>query len=351
LNNKIIEYNKAIEFISSIVKYSKTRVQQASWNSKELKDDLSQNVMDFCPTKEIKEWLEHVEDEISPFLRNDILLLQAKTFPLLDDCYKLIIDNDLQDYHELMDTLRAIDSTKLIEMMYNDFEMDLPFTSDDKILKSGITELYDVETASYFVQAKKHPDEFKKHVIDVFEEFYNLYYEPYEDTVYAFMKEKTKELNELYKNNFVEFINTVGVGDYSEFIVKDKKFRTFVSYYIDFGMFNFYNNDTFVMFCGYSTERLYSNKTIQTIVIELFKALSDERRIEIIKTANKRSLYNKELSDYFNLTPATLSYHINLLLDLEILNFEPSINNRYYYRTNPDNLKKLFGLALGYLLE
>ena len=51
--------------------------------------------------------------------------------------------------------------------------------------------------------------------------------------------------------------------------------------------------------------------------------------------ASKRPWYNKELADYFNLTPATLSYHLNLLLDLEILNFEPSIiNNRYYYTRN-----------------
>nr|WP_246566016.1 ArsR family transcriptional regulator [Tissierella simiarum] len=90
---------------------------------------------------------------------------------------------------------------------------------------------------------------------------------------------------------------------------------------------------------------------IQNRYKALFKALSDDKRIEIIKITSKRPWYNKELADYFNLTTATLSYHLNLLLDLGILNFEPSINNRYYYTTNKENLKKLFDIALKDLLE
>lgn len=84
----------------------------------------------------------------------------------------------------------------------------------------------------------------------------------------------------------------------------------------------------------------------------LFKALSDDKRIEILKITAKRPWYNKELASYFNLTTATLSYHLNLLLDIGVLNFEPSIvNNRYYYTANKQRLKQIFDIALQDLVE
>lgn len=349
--NYKIEYNKAVEFISAVSKFARSREQQTNWKKRESTENLSGNLLNFAPTKEVKEWLENVNSDISPFLRNDIILLAIKTFSLMDSCYKLIIDNNLKEYHELMAMLKTMDGSKLIELMYKEYALDLPLTAQDKKIEDKLIESYSEEVASYFIQAKKHPEEYKNHAIEVFETFYDLYYKSSEDKVYSFMEEKCEKLNEMVGNNFLTFINTVGVGDYSDVIGEGKKFRIFVSYYIDVGMINFYNRDTFVMFCGHSSEQWYNNITMQEKAKNLFKALSDDKRLEIIKVTSKRPWYNKELADYLNLSPATLSYHINILLSLEILNFEPSIDNKYYYTTNVNNLKNIFENALRGIIE
>jgi len=71
----------------------------------------------------------------------------------------------------------------------------------------------------------------------------------------------------------------------------------------------------------------------------------------LINLTSVRPYYNKELADHFGLTTATLSYHINLLLDIGILNFEPRPNNRFYYTTNKETLRTIFNMSLEMLLE
>ena len=97
---------------------------------------------------------------------------------------------------------------------------------------------------------------------------------------------------------------------------------------------------------GFYMEERFNQQMMQNKYKTLFKALSDEKRLEIIRLTSKRPWYNKELADYFDLTTATLSYHLNLLLDMGILNFEPSDYNRYYYTTNKETLKSFFEYAL-----
>ncbi|MVO76299.1 metalloregulator ArsR/SmtB family transcription factor, partial [Paeniclostridium sordellii] len=48
----------------------------------------------------------------------------------------------------------------------------------------------------------------------------------------------------------------------------------------------------------------------------IFKALADKRRLEILKTLNKRgSMCVCKLVDEFELSQSKLSYHLKLLLD------------------------------------
>ena len=60
-----IEYNKAIEFINSMFKYTADKSQKINWTNKIVQDNLPKDVLDFAPSKEVKEWLKYVEDNIS----------------------------------------------------------------------------------------------------------------------------------------------------------------------------------------------------------------------------------------------------------------------------------------------
>lgn len=349
--NYKIEYNKAIEFVEAMFKYAINRYYEVNWRRNIIEENLPKNILDFAPSKKVKEWLKFIDDNISPIFRNDLIFISTITIDMMDVAIEIILEEDLKEPLILIEYLKSLEANELIRLIFNRFDIDLPFNSDDVLIKNALMNRYDEERALNFILIKNHPEEYKNKVIEVYETFYRLYYEPFEEKVYKFMEEKCRKHNELFQKDPIDFLNTIGLADYTEFITKEKKLRMIESFYIDLGLFHYYVDDTFVILFGHSIEHKFNYKLNQEQCINLFKALSDETRLEIIKITSKRPWYNRELADYFNLSTATLSYHLNLLLNLGILNFEPSIKNRYYYTTNKKNLKKLFDLAYKTIVE
>ena len=349
--NYKIEYNKAIEFVEAMFKYAINRYYEVNWRRNIIEENLPKNILDFAPSKKVKEWLKYIDDNISPIFRNDLIFISTITIDMIDVAIEIILEEDLKEPLILIEYLKSLEASELIRLIFNRFDIDLPFNSDDVLIKNALMNRYDEERALNFILIKNHPEEYKNKVIEVYETFYRLYYEPFEEKVYKFMEEKCRKHNELFQKDPIDFLNTIGLADYTEFITKEKKLRMIESFYIDLGLFHYYVDDTFVILFGHSIEHKFNHKLNQEQCINLFKALSDETRLEIIRITSKRPWYNRELADYFNLSTATLSYHLNLLLNLGILNFEPSIKNRYYYTTNKKNLKKLFDLAYKTIVE
>lgn len=346
-----IEYNKAIEFVESMFKYTINRYHRINWGRNIVQENLTNDILDFAPSKKVKDWLKYVDDNISPIFRNDLIFVANTTIDMVDASIEIILEKDFKEPLMLIEYIKSIEANELVRLMYNRFDIELPFDSDDVLIKNALMDTYDEEKALIFMQIKNHPEEYKKKVIEVYETFYRLYYQPFEEKVYEFMKEKRDKHNELFQKDPIEFLNTIGLADYTEFITNEKKLRMIESFYIDLGLFHYYVDDTFIILFGHSIEHKFNHKLNHEQCKNLFKALSDETRLEIIRMTSKRPWYNRELANYFNLSTATLSYHLNLLLNLGILNFEPSIKNRYYYTTNKKNLKELFDIAYKIIVE
>lgn len=346
-----IEYNKAIEFVESMFKYTINRYHRINWGRNIVQENLTNDILDFAPSKKVKDWLKYVDDNISPIFRNDLIFVANTTIDMVDASIEIILEKDFKEPLMLIEYIKSIEANELVRLMYNRFDIELPFDSDDVLIKNALMDTYDEEKALIFMQIKNHPEEYKKKVIEVYETFYRLYYQPFEEKVYEFMEEKRDKHNELFQKDPIEFLNTIGLADYTEFITNEKKLRMIESFYIDLGLFHYYVDDTFIILFGHSIEHKFNHKLNHEQCKNLFKALSDETRLEIIRMTSKRPWYNRELANYFNLSTATLSYHLNLLLNLGILNFEPSIKNRYYYTTNKKNLKNLFDIAYKIIVE
>ncbi|SCX83022.1 ArsR family transcriptional regulator [Alkaliphilus peptidifermentans] len=344
-----IKYNKAIEFISAILKYTRSKSHEVNWNIDDIVYDPANSYLDLVPSKEVKDWLKYVDENIPPFLRNDILFLVNKLFGVMDVCFNLVMDKNLSEPMEIIEEIEKIDSSKLVEMtlhFYHYYHLDDKLEDNDIVLKNAIAKENSEEIDSCFIQIKKYPNEYKKHFIESFTSFYNLFFLPFEEQTYSYMEKMLMSHIELSEKDPINFINTIGFGDYSKVLSEYDEIKLFVSYYLDHGLFYFAQGKSFPLLYGKTIEHRFNKIKMQDTYKALFKALSDDKRIEIIKITSKRPWYNKELADYFNLTTATLSYHLNLLLDLGLLHFEPSINNRYYYTTNKENLKKIFDMAL-----
>lgn len=346
-----IEYNNAVEFVCSILKYTNNITRQVHWNTPDLEKDVAKDIMDFSPNEKVKEWLKYVDDNISPFLRNDIMFVASETYRLPDICFHLILMQDIKEPLELIEAIKSLDLSIMIKIAYKFYDLKAPLDNEE-ILRASLIENYSNEISTSFLHFKNHTQEYKDRMIEVLLSFYKGFYQYLEETVYNYMKQRLVFYNDLFEKDPIYFINTVGIGDYSKAIEMHNHIILYMSFFIDMGILYFTFEDTLVMYCGQTIEHKFESRKKHDSYKALFKALSDDKRLEILKLTSIRPWYNKELADHFKLTTATLSYHLNLLLDFEILNFEPSIiNNRYYYTTNKENLKKLFDAALEDLLE
>ncbi len=347
-----IKYNHALEFICSMIKYCKQKNLYTNWHKDDLKEDPSKGILDFNPSIKNKEWLNYIDNNISPYFRNDFLFVNTEILGFLDVCCLKIVEEQLSSPKDIIEYIKDIDENLLIESLFSYYDVDIPFNSEDDELFEELAKSNNENIARNFMHVKQDPLEYKTRVIDSLENFYNLFYAPFEDEVYKSMEEHLLIHNEMFNEDPIKFVNLIGSGDYSSRVKEVEDISLYVSYYIDYGMF-YYNVDGKIIMCYGKTikDRFNSAKEIETYKT-LFKALSDERRLEILKMTSQRPWYNKELANYFNLTTATLSYHLNLLLNIGVLDFEPSIiNNRYYYTTNKQRLKEIFDTALKDLLE
>ncbi|NLW16169.1 MAG: winged helix-turn-helix transcriptional regulator [Firmicutes bacterium] len=78
----------------------------------------------------------------------------------------------------------------------------------------------------------------------------------------------------------------------------------------------------------------------QDIVLGQLKAISDPTRFEILRLLAERSRYTKELAEQLDLTSSTLSHHMALLMEEDLVDFRLK-GRRSYYSVRATELMKL----------
>lgn len=71
-----------------------------------------------------------------------------------------------------------------------------------------------------------------------------------------------------------------------------------------------------------------------------FKALSDPIRREILMLLKKGRLSAGEIAGHFDMTAATISYHLNILKKAELI-FESKYKNYIYYELNTSVVEEM----------
>ena len=77
---------------------------------------------------------------------------------------------------------------------------------------------------------------------------------------------------------------------------------------------------------------------------QFFKVLSEEKRVEIIKSLALKPAIGSDLAKQIGLTNATASYHLTMLLGIGLVEYE-RIGQRLHYILNKEMLKDLFDKA------
>ena len=88
--------------------------------------------------------------------------------------------------------------------------------------------------------------------------------------------------------------------------------------------------------CG-KNRRLFSARTVSRAAIRL-KAISDKRRLDILKLVKAEPLCGQDLSERIGLSPATISHHMSSLVSAGFINVDKQ-NPRVSYSINKEFIK------------
>ncbi len=104
-----------------------------------------------------------------------------------------------------------------------------------------------------------------------------------------------------------------------------------------------YLNDTKIVLLGllFNTQFTTTGLNLSVEYIpNVFGALSDELRINILLLLKSKSCYGQEIANHFNVPKAKISYHMSLLLEAQLVKIRKS-NNKIYYDINTEEFEKI----------
>lgn len=88
-------------------------------------------------------------------------------------------------------------------------------------------------------------------------------------------------------------------------------------------------------YCGVYWDKITNHHTSDQMdsesLAEVFKAIADKSRLEILSLLREKPVYNLELSQSLSLSPATVSHHMNTLIVRNMVSLEKKGGCTYYY--------------------
>lgn len=334
-----IKKNRPLEMVAAFFRYILNEEYQTQ--SKRFNYTLSE---------ETTQWVKEINQQISPFLRNDLKLIQQMK-GIIDVIINVIFSSQLETVNELLVAIDQISSTQFLQYYLEGFEQtwngEEPLDFDH--FKQILEEHHSTEETQFIIQSLQYPSELKEKLSASLKAFYQRFYQPIEEEVIQKLDEKIHYHQELFHQNPELFCKTIFLIEIEELnrMKSNSQLSVFASYFNELSV-GIYNTSPSEIIFTYSInlEQRYNQEIMAEKQKMFFKILSDEKRVEILKLLAQREWYSNELAKHFNLTTATMSYHISMLVDLGLIFVTRGDQNRFYYRLKKDRLRELFLNAL-----
>lgn len=196
------------------------------------------------------------------------------------------------------------------------------------------------------LECLKNPGETKQRYCLMLKSFYKNAFQLYENKIMQRLEIGKARYEKSFNENAEEFFNCYFKSDV-------------VNCYIHVSLFKHtgwltYNceeetNDKNWIVLGIFSYKVLGNAARKERVNKFFKLLSDKKRVRIIELIANRRCYGHEIAEYLKITPATVSYHIGFLIELDIVSFQRD-DGRLYYSLDKNKMEQLFNEAKEYLL-
>lgn len=305
--------------------------------------------------KELKKMNMEPSKEVSAILDTLSTSVSVKLFEDLKNIFKkYYLDSLVVNYavkypdavpKELIAKLAAIGADGFYDAYVK--EAIKPLGVDEASIKSRIDEVLDNNTTQFIMnynQLKKFKVESKnvfQNFIDTLTAFAEIYLsveprieEIYQREIKSFHEDMRDE--EAFRNSFL-MIQFEGATEMLRTI--DVSVTIIPEYYLMYIASEDRSKLTLVVGFGM---RKYAIEQEATLAQEVFKAFGDPTKLLMIQLAAKEPYCAKDFSDRLELSKATISHHISILISLKLFTLNLQEGKKMYYSTNKELIKRLF---------
>lgn len=305
---------------------------------------------------ELVEWCDKYEKKLSPFLLNDISLIVEKSIFTSIFLFSLFSSNlqEIENVDGLLLRLKELKPEEFLEILKMDFMdgKEQKITIEllkDIFINKGLHPGYDPsEEAELLYTLLQDVDSFLQRLYQVYCDFYNLVYKPGHTSILGLEQQKLEWHQNRLDIDSVNYLRQVGLSNFVNSLKEDEEPTLYFSFFSDTMTSTFWKKKIAVI--GAGTDQRILNRSARDKSDEFFSCFGDPKRLEILRLTAKRPWYSSELAKHFGIRPATLSYHINILVDAELLNFVNGKSRRFYYTLNRKILKEYLGFVAQDLL-
>lgn len=298
---------------------------------------------------EIQKWVESARNLIPENINKEIkLFFDYETFYgmcLIPE----FIDHDNITIEDAIDSIEKCSPLKILEIFmstgYNlDGEENIEdlvreLAEDNKKAAEYINNKLSISSECKWelLQFFMDPDNMKKELIELLRWYY--------ENIYKYILETAEKATKKYEKYFVKQVSIYG-KDYLKVLnpasfKSDNKTVISFSYFYEFAQLHHTDNNlTFYMTGLRYAETHSEDKSTVSPNVQMFKALSDETRLNILKLLYERKWYGKELALKLGLSNSTVSYHLSMLSINGFISEEVS-DNKIFYTFSKENMKKI----------
>jgi DNA-binding transcriptional ArsR family regulator len=296
----------------------------------------------FIANSNIKEKLKVMRNQLTSFEKCNLDILFRK-FKL--NFYYLLIfisEKNIKTVKELINGLRRLKSDEYLAECFRISSHNISIDDEDETIYKEVIRNSSIEDAELFVEFKHDTKLLQTMLIEIIEKFYEKAYLKVEDWVTKEIEPILKNHNDLFNDNKIEFINIIGNGNYEAMISSGKDYKVYICYLSEFIPRCLFDKNKYSFVYGFGEEQKLHLKDDNINPLEIFKTLSDETRVRILSLLSQKKWERKDLVREVGLTSATMTYQLNKLIQLGLIEISVGGDrNKALYTLNRESFKVL----------
>lgn len=315
----------------------------------------------FVPTEEFKQTVEEMAGNLSRYIQSELKFF-FQWEPVKHTLGRILErHSDIDSVSAFIALIEQMHENELLFYLANqalygiNSDIELNWNKNDDMIAritANITDMDEDSTVDKerLMECIENPMEIKSRLILLLKQFYEKSYKPVEVQILRELEQAKSRYERLFRDEYTffedEYLKALQNSAFANLIIH-------ISYFIQIRVWSFdikpYKDIQWISLGIYS-EFYPRKKFIKAKVQNFIKILSDKKRFEMIELLSKKPHYVYELAAELELTSPTVCYHLNYMVDLNLVSLERE-NTKTYYTLNKEMVRELLCNASAILLD